>query len=128
MTIIILLFSKKHYWLNEGWTVFIERKILGRLSGEATRQFAALSGKYEKLQVFNRLITPLIGLKSLQEDVDLFGKDSPKTIMNPDLSGGADPDDYFSEIPYGSYFFSFCIITHSHVISNRKGIQLFVSH
>ncbi|GAA5813641.1 hypothetical protein MFLAVUS_007125 [Mucor flavus] len=77
----------KHYWLNEGWTVFIERKILGRLQGEATRQFEALSG-----------------LKSLQESVDLFGADSLKTVLNPDLRGGADPDDFFSKVPYEKGF------------------------
>jgi len=26
--------SWEHFWLNEGWTVFLERKILGRLYGE----------------------------------------------------------------------------------------------
>lgn len=41
------------------------------------------------------------GLKALQESVDLFGKDSPKTVLNPDLRGGADPDDFFSKVPYG---------------------------
>ncbi|KAI7890724.1 peptidase family M1-domain-containing protein [Mucor mucedo] len=79
--------SWKHYWLNEGWTVFIERKILGRLHGEATRQFEALSG-----------------LKSLQESVDLFGPDSLKTVLNPDLRGGANPDDFFSKVPYEKGF------------------------
>ncbi|KAI8386909.1 peptidase family M1-domain-containing protein [Blakeslea trispora] len=79
--------SWKHYWLNEGWTVFIERKILGRLHGEPTRQFEALSG-----------------WKSLQESVDLFGSDSPKTVLNPDLRDGADPDDFFSKVPYEKGF------------------------
>ncbi|KAG1146328.1 hypothetical protein G6F37_008088 [Rhizopus arrhizus] len=79
--------SWKHYWLNEGWTVFIERKILGRLHGEATRQFEALSG-----------------LKALKESVDLFGSNSPKTVLNPDLREGADPDDFFSKVPYEKGF------------------------
>ncbi|KAI9280416.1 peptidase family M1-domain-containing protein [Sporodiniella umbellata] len=79
--------SWRNYWLNEGWTVFIERKILGRLHGEPTRQFEALSG-----------------LKALQESVDLFGSDSPKTVLNPDLRGGADPDDFFSKVPYEKGF------------------------
>ncbi|KAI8890225.1 leukotriene A-4 hydrol [Backusella circina FSU 941] len=79
--------SWRNYWLNEGWTVFIERKILGRLGGEPVRQFEALSG-----------------LKSLQESVDLFGKDSLKTVLNPDLRDGADPDDFFSKVPYEKGF------------------------
>lgn len=73
--------------MNEGWTVFIERKILGRLNGEATRQFEALSG-----------------LKALQESVDLFGEHSLKTVLNPDLRDGADPDDFFSKVPYEKGF------------------------
>ena len=32
----------EHFWLNEGFTVFIERKIKGRLRGEAERHFTTL--------------------------------------------------------------------------------------
>lgn len=34
----------EHFWLNEGFTVFVERKILGRLCGDKTRHFSALQG------------------------------------------------------------------------------------
>lgn len=34
----------EHFWLNEGFTVFIERKILGRLHGEKVLDFAAYGG------------------------------------------------------------------------------------
>lgn len=36
----------EHFWLNEGFTVFTERKIVGRLSpeGEAERHFDAIGG------------------------------------------------------------------------------------
>ncbi|KAL1934960.1 hypothetical protein VTP01DRAFT_4100 [Rhizomucor pusillus] len=73
----------EHFWLNEGWTVFVERKIAGRLHGEAERQFSSI-----------------IGWKALRESVELFGADSPATVLKPDLSSGVDPDDYFSSIPY----------------------------
>lgn len=33
-----------HSWLNEGFTMFVQRKIEGRLRGEATRHFSALGG------------------------------------------------------------------------------------
>lgn len=33
--------------------------------------------------------------------VQSFGKDHPYTRLVPDLSGGDDPDDAFSRIPYG---------------------------
>lgn len=29
----------EHFWLNEGFTVFLERKIIGKLNGELERQF-----------------------------------------------------------------------------------------
>ena len=35
----------EHFWLNEGFTVFVERKINGRLHGEQFRNFTALMGK-----------------------------------------------------------------------------------
>ena len=34
----------EHFWLNEGFTVFVERKIAGRLHGEAVRNFSAIRG------------------------------------------------------------------------------------
>ena len=35
----------EHFWLNEGFTVFVERKISGRIGqGEATRGFQAIGG------------------------------------------------------------------------------------
>lgn len=74
----------EHFWLNEGWTVFVERKIAARLHGEAERQFSSI-----------------IGWKALKESVELFGENSPATVLKPDLSSGIDPDDYFSSIPYG---------------------------
>ncbi|KAI9488525.1 peptidase family M1-domain-containing protein [Zychaea mexicana] len=77
----------EHFWLNEGWTVFVERKILAYLHGELERQFSAI-----------------IGWKALKESVNLFGADSPATILKPDLSSGIDPDDYFSSIPYEKGF------------------------
>ncbi len=34
----------EHFWLNEGFTVFTERKIVGRLMGEPQRHFQAIGG------------------------------------------------------------------------------------
>ena len=79
----------EHFWLNEGFTVFLERKILGRLYGSATEQFHAASGYV-----------------CLQETVQSLGHSNPFTALVPDLSGGVDPDDAFSKVPYekGFYF------------------------
>lgn len=34
----------EHFWMNEGFTVYVERRINGLLYGESSREFAALSG------------------------------------------------------------------------------------
>jgi len=74
----------EHFWLNEGFTVFVERKILGRMqNGEATRGFQAIGG-----------------WKSLKYNVnDVQGADNPLTKLVVDLDG-VDPDEAFSVVPY----------------------------
>lgn len=34
----------EHFWLNEGFTMYVERKIIGRMLGEDHRQFRAQEG------------------------------------------------------------------------------------
>ncbi|KAI9223219.1 leukotriene A-4 hydrolase-like protein [Blastocladiella britannica] len=75
-----------HFWLNEGWCVFVERKIIAKLHGEPQRQFDAR-----------------IGEKALKESVDLFGADHPYTCLCLNLTG-EDPDDSFSSVPYEKGF------------------------
>lgn len=74
--------SWEHFWLNEGFTMFLERKILARLHGESWRQ-----------------LNSHIGLADLRESVAQFGQDGPETCLVPDLSE-TDPDDVFSSVPY----------------------------
>ncbi|CAG8514396.1 14713_t:CDS:10, partial [Cetraspora pellucida] len=76
----------EHFWLNEGWTVFIERKIMGRLHGEKESEFDAI-----------------IGWRSLEQDIKLFGPDNVLTALTPKLEG-VDPDDCFSSVPYEKGF------------------------
>lgn len=73
----------EHFWLNEGFTMFVERKIAGRMHGEATRNFSAIGG-WKDLRDCIRS----------RDD----GKD-PLTCLIPDLTG-VDPDDAFSTVPY----------------------------
>ena len=72
-----------HFWLNEGFTVFLERKIVGLLSGgEPNREFKAIEG-----------------LKSLKFEIEALGSDNPftKLLIDP---RGVDPDEAFSSVPY----------------------------
>jgi leukotriene-A4 hydrolase len=74
----------ENFWLNEGFTVFVERKILGRLYGNDERDFASITGWED------RLMTAIF---------DTFSPVHQYTKLCPDLSG-VDPDDAFSTIPY----------------------------
>ncbi|KAF9575723.1 Leukotriene A-4 hydrolase [Mortierella alpina] len=76
----------EHFWLNEGFTVFVERKILGRMQGKEHAEFSAI-----------------IGHKALVESVELYGEDHPFTALRPCLRG-EDPDDAFSSVPYEKGF------------------------
>ncbi|MHB0971366.1 MAG: M1 family metallopeptidase [Thermoanaerobaculia bacterium] len=77
-----------HFWLNEGFTTWAERRILEAIHGADA---AVLSWA--------------IGQKALDSSVERFGVDSPLTKLRTDLKG-VDPDDAFSSIPYekGSRF------------------------
>ena len=74
--------TAEHFWLNEGFTVWAERRILRILHGDA----ACAMGW-------------AIGQNALDESLARF-KDSPElTVLRTHLEG-VDPDDSFSSIPY----------------------------
>eukprot|EP00803_Ostreobium_quekettii_P007760 evm.model.scf_79.1 EVM.evm.TU.scf_79.1 scf_79:2120-8772(+) len=79
--------NHNHFWLNEGWTVFLERKILGRVFGEPTAQFHAANG-------YLRLV----------EAVESFGAEHPCTRLVVDIQEGMDPDEFYSILPYEKGF------------------------
>ena len=74
--------SMDHFWLNEGFTTWAERRILDALHGEES---SALRWA--------------VGQKVLTESITRFGIDSPLTKLRTDLRG-VDPDDAFSSVPY----------------------------
>ena len=79
--------SWEHFWLNEGWTTYLERRIQWEVhGGEAWRDFSAI-----------------IGWKALSDSVAQFGEEHEFTKLIVDLKG-QDPDDAFSSIPYEKGF------------------------
>jgi leukotriene-A4 hydrolase len=72
-----------HFWLNEGWTVWLERKITSKV--KCDDEVGKLSAQ--------------IGYKHLQDDIHRMGKDDVFTCMLWPLTG-QDPDDAFSSVPY----------------------------
>jgi aminopeptidase N len=79
-----------HFWLNEGSTVWAERRIVEALHGEDAAVLAWA-----------------IGEKALRAEFERFGADAAVTRLRNDLTG-TDPDDVYSSIPYekGSRFFA----------------------
>lgn len=84
--------TAEHFWLNEGWTVYAERRIVEALHGE---EDAALAWA--------------IGQKGLEQALERFGPGSPLTKLRTHLEG-IDPDDAFSSVPYekGARFLVLC--------------------
>jgi len=79
--------SWEDFWLNEGWTVYAERRILERLFGT----------EFANLQAAN-------GRTSLTKAFEVFGgPTSPLTKLKTDQEG-VDPDDVFSVVPYEKGF------------------------
>ncbi|XP_074867718.1 leukotriene A-4 hydrolase [Carettochelys insculpta] len=76
----------EHFWLNEGHTVYLERRIGGRLFGEQFRHFQALGGWRE-----------------LQNTINTLGDTSPFTNLIPNLNE-VDPDVAYSSVPYEKGF------------------------
>jgi leukotriene-A4 hydrolase len=72
-----------HFWLNEGWTVWLERKIISR--HKHNYEIGKLSAQF--------------GLQELKDSIDTFGLDCPWTQLVWPLQSGQDPNDAFSLIP-----------------------------
>ena len=74
--------TNEHFWLNEGFTTWAERRILEALHGEE-----------------RCILAWAIGQRALHDSVARFGEGSPLTKLRTDLEG-IDPDEAFSSIPY----------------------------
>ncbi len=74
--------SAEHFWLNEGWTVFAERKILAALEGRERAELHAALGR-----------------RALDRALEQF-KDRPELTALRTHLVGVDPDEVFSVVPY----------------------------
>ena len=74
--------SLEHFWLNEGFTVYAEQRLIELLDGPET---AALHDA--------------MSLTGLLEDMQRLGMTSPLTRLRTQLKG-KDPDEVYSQVPY----------------------------
>src|SRR5207248_9018428 len=74
--------SANDFWLNEGFTVYAERRILERLEGSELAELHAAIGRHD-----------------LEVALQRFSQRPALTRLRNDLSG-IDPDEAFSYVPY----------------------------
>ncbi|KAI9034084.1 hypothetical protein DFJ74DRAFT_600942 [Hyaloraphidium curvatum] len=87
-------FDWPSFWLNEGFTMMMERKIVGARYGKPAQQLSAL-----------------LGQEDLERTVEDLGAENPFTALEADLAN-RNPDDAFSSIPYEkAYNFLYLIET-----------------
>lgn len=70
------------FWLNEGFTVYLERRIIEEIFGRERSEMEAM-----------------IGRDDLVEEIEDLGADSPDTRLVVEL-GARHPDETFSNVPY----------------------------
>ena len=70
------------FWINEGFTVYLERRIMEALYGKSYTEMLAL-----------------LGYQDLEYTISLMGQDSPDTHLKLQLNG-RDPDEALTDIAY----------------------------
>ncbi|HEX4383781.1 MAG TPA: M1 family metallopeptidase [Myxococcales bacterium] len=80
--------NANHFWLNEGFTVYAERRILEAMHGRETSELHAAIGRHD-----------------LEEALKRFAKRPELTSLRTELKG-QHPDEAYSSVPYEKgYFF-----------------------
>lgn len=94
--------SWEHFWLNEGWTVYLERRIIGKIEENRARQQGRSNPKIYGEQM--RHFLAIVGWTDLENSIKSMGKDSDKYSKLVLNLSGEDPDDSFSSVPYEKGF------------------------
>lgn len=84
--------SWEHFWLNEGLTVYLERRVMEELHG------LEYSGMLEQL-----------GFGDWLRDVESLGADHPNTALRVELDG-LDPESGFTDVAYERGYFFFRLL------------------
>lgn len=93
------------FWLNEGFTVYFERRIMEELYGsDYTSMLASL------------------GCQDLMSTLDKMGLTAPDTRLKLDLKG-RDPDDGMNDIAYEKGYFFLCALEE---VAGRKNFDAFL--
>lgn len=93
--------SWEHFWLNEGWTVYLERRILGAVAERSARRAGASTEAAAAAGEQYRHFAAILGWNGLAKS--MAATPGPATSLVWDLNGG-DPDEFYSRVPYDKGF------------------------
>lgn len=85
----------RHFWVNEGFTVKLERRILRGLYGTGREGLDATEGR-----------------QTLHNYIRSVGEESPTTSLVPQMKDGDDPDDYYSCVAYEKGYNFLMVLEH----------------
>ncbi|KAL6866204.1 Leucyl aminopeptidase yscIV [Amphichorda felina] len=99
--------SWEHFWLNEGWTMYLERRIQAVIHGDAEFDFSAI-----------------IGWKGLEDAVEQFKDNTEytKLIIKHD---NVDPEDVYSQVAYEK---GFHFVYYLERVVGREHFDKFIPH
>uniref|UniRef100_A0A8B9RKP2 Aminopeptidase B n=1 Tax=Astyanax mexicanus TaxID=7994 RepID=A0A8B9RKP2_ASTMX len=95
------------FWLNEGFTMYAQRRICKELYGEAYTCLEAATGR-----------------ALLRQHMDNTGEDHPLNKLRVKIKPGVDPDDTYNETPYEK---GFCFVSYlAHLTGDQKRFDAFL--
>lgn len=135
--------SWEHFWLNEGWTTYLERRVSIHLFenmilltnnrvidhgcsvsiSQAKKSFGSISNPNRHGEA-HRHFSAIIGWDGLTDSVKEFGEDNEFTKLVVDLKG-KDPDDAFSKVPYEK---GFTFLFYLENLLSKESFDKFIPH
>ncbi|XP_066095445.1 aminopeptidase B isoform X2 [Saccopteryx bilineata] len=95
------------FWLNEGFTMYAQRRISTLLFGAAYTCLEAATGR-----------------ALLRQHMDITGEENPLNKLHVKIEPGVDPDDTYNETPYEK---GFCFVSYlAHLVGNQNQFDTFL--
>ncbi|KAL2091180.1 hypothetical protein ACEWY4_013443 [Coilia grayii] len=95
------------FWLNEGFTMYAQRRVCRELYGEAYTCLEAATGR-----------------ALLRQHIDNTGEDHPLNKLRVEIKPGVDPDDTYNETPYEK---GFCFVSYlAHLVDDQNRFDAFL--
>ncbi|XP_062401157.1 aminopeptidase B isoform X2 [Sardina pilchardus] len=95
------------FWLNEGFTMYAQRRVCRQLYGEAYTCLEAATGR-----------------ALLKQHIDNTGEDHPLNKLRVKIKPGVDPDDTYNETPYEK---GFCFVSYlAHLVDDQSRFDSFL--